>query len=35
MLSKGFPIDMLRVVMQNRNNVGYTKPDVNIMDEWR
>jgi hypothetical protein len=35
MLSKGFRIDMLGVVMQNRNDVGYTKPGVYIMDEWR
>jgi hypothetical protein len=35
MLSKGYPIDMLGVVMQNRNDIGYTKPDVYTMDEWR
>ena len=35
MLSKGFRIDMLGVVMQNGNDVGYNRPDVYIIDDWR
>ena len=35
MLSKGFRIDMLGVVMQNGVDVGYNRPDVYIMDHWR
>jgi GNAT superfamily N-acetyltransferase len=35
MLSKGFRIDMLGVVMQNGSDVGYNRPDVYIMDDWR
>ncbi|MGE5661281.1 MAG: GNAT family N-acetyltransferase [Ignavibacteriales bacterium] len=35
MLSKGFRIDMLGVVMQNGADVGYDRPDVYIMDDWR
>jgi GNAT superfamily N-acetyltransferase len=35
MLSKGFRIDMLGVVMQNGIDVGYNRPDVYIMDDWR
>ncbi len=35
MLSKGFRIDMLGVVMQNGGDVGYNRPDVYIMDDWR
>jgi hypothetical protein len=34
-LSKGFRIDMLGVVMQNGIDVGYNRPDVYIMDDWR
>ncbi|MGH9976279.1 MAG: hypothetical protein ACRD8Z_10655, partial [Nitrososphaeraceae archaeon] len=35
MLSKGFRIDMLGVVMQNGNDIGYNRPNVYIMDDWR
>jgi hypothetical protein len=35
MLSKGFRIDMLGVVMQNGIDVGYNRSDVYIMDDWR
>jgi GNAT superfamily N-acetyltransferase len=35
MLSSGFHIDMLGVVMQNGIDVGYNRPDVYIMDDWR
>jgi hypothetical protein len=35
MLSKGFRIDMLGVVMQNGVDVGYNRPDVYVMDDWR
>lgn len=35
MLSKGFRIDMLGVVMQNGIDVGYNRPDVYVMDDWR
>ena len=35
MLSKGFRIDMLGVVMQHGIDVGYNRPDVYIMDDWR
>jgi GNAT superfamily N-acetyltransferase len=35
MLSKGFRIDMLGVIMQNGNDVGYNRPDVYIIDDWR
>jgi GNAT superfamily N-acetyltransferase len=34
-LSKGFRIDMLGVVMQNGVDVGYNRPDVYVMDDWR
>jgi hypothetical protein len=35
MLSKRFRIDMLGIVMQNGNDVGYNRPDVYVMDDWR
>ena len=35
MLSKGFRIDMLGVVMQNGVDVGYNRPNVYVMDDWR
>jgi hypothetical protein len=35
MLSKGFHIDMLGVVMQNGVDVGYNRPDVYVIDDWR
>jgi hypothetical protein len=35
MLSKGFRIDMLGVMMQNGVDVGYNRPDVYILDDWR
>jgi hypothetical protein len=35
MLSKGFRIDMLGVVMQNGIDFGYNRPDVYILDDWR
>lgn len=35
MLSKGFRIDTLGVVMQNGNDAGYNRPDIYIMDDWR
>ncbi len=35
MLSKGFRIDMLGVVMQNGVDVGYNRPDVYVLDDWR
>jgi len=35
MLSKEFRIDMLGVVMHNGVDVGYNRPDVYIMDDWR
>ena len=35
MLSKGFRIDMLGVVMQNGIDVGYNRPGVYILDDWR
>jgi hypothetical protein len=34
-LSKGFRIDMLGVVMQNGVDVGYNRPDAYIIDDWR
>ena len=35
MLSYGFHIDMLGVAMQKGNDVGYNRPDVYIIDDWR
>jgi len=35
MLSYGFHYDMLGIAMQKGNDVGYNRPDVYIMDDWR
>jgi GNAT superfamily N-acetyltransferase len=35
MLSNGFRIDMLGIAMQKGNDVGYNRPDVYIIDDWR
>jgi GNAT superfamily N-acetyltransferase len=35
MLSNGFRIDMLGVLMQSGVDVGYNKPDVYVLDDWR
>jgi GNAT superfamily N-acetyltransferase len=35
MISKGFHIDMLGVVMQRGVDVGYNRPDVYVIDDWR
>ena len=35
MLSHGFHIDMLGVAMQRGNDMGYNRPDVYIIDDWR
>jgi GNAT superfamily N-acetyltransferase len=35
MLSHGFRIDMLGIAMQKGSDVGYNRPDVYIIDDWR
>jgi GNAT superfamily N-acetyltransferase len=35
MLSKGFRIDMLGITMHNGTDVGYNRPDVYAIDDWR
>jgi GNAT superfamily N-acetyltransferase len=35
MLSHGFHTDMLGVAMQKGNDMGYNRPDVFIIDDWR
>jgi GNAT superfamily N-acetyltransferase len=35
MLSNRFRIDMLGIAMQKGNDVGYNRPDVYIIDDWR
>jgi GNAT superfamily N-acetyltransferase len=35
MLSNRFQIDMLGIAMQKGNDVGYNRPDVYIIDDWR
>ena len=35
MLSHRFHTDMLGVAMQKGNDMGYNRPDVFIIDDWR
>ncbi len=35
MLTNGFRIDMLGIAMQKGNDVGYSRPDVYVIDDWR
>lgn len=35
MLTNDFRIDMLGFAMQKGNDVGYNRPDVYIIDDWR
>jgi GNAT superfamily N-acetyltransferase len=35
MLSRGFRYDMIGIAMQRKNDSGYNRPDVYLIDDWR